>query len=260
VSVKTYDALEQLRFSRYQEHIWIDALCIDQNDKSECSAQVLLIGTIYASAAEVIVWLGKDIRFLSDVIWLHNQTALQSQAWQHLREMNLSGAQRVLFPINKQNPAAQELLAKWQGYWQFFECRTWFTRAWIVQEVILARHIVMWCGEYQLPYDKVVMLVRLLGLSGTIGLINRYADTARGEASPNLMFRLGGYRDMCQDGLPGNNSVVNGTVTSQQGVEALNFHAYAFNLTNLVRTHRATNVKDKVYCRAKRTAALMDRN
>lgn len=37
---------------------WIDAICINQDDKSERENQVILMGDIYRQAAEVIVWLG----------------------------------------------------------------------------------------------------------------------------------------------------------------------------------------------------------
>ena len=38
--------------------IWIDAVCINQNDDLEKSGQIPLMGEIYSKAAEVLVWLG----------------------------------------------------------------------------------------------------------------------------------------------------------------------------------------------------------
>ncbi len=38
--------------------LWIDQVCIEQNDKDEKSAPVKLMGEIYESAHEVLVWLG----------------------------------------------------------------------------------------------------------------------------------------------------------------------------------------------------------
>ncbi|KAF2138826.1 uncharacterized protein K452DRAFT_195993, partial [Aplosporella prunicola CBS 121167] len=55
-----YQAL--LQFSRIketaQQHLWADALCIDQTNIPERGAQVALMGEIYASCARVVVWLG----------------------------------------------------------------------------------------------------------------------------------------------------------------------------------------------------------
>jgi len=38
--------------------IWIDALCIDQQNNSERNHQVRVMGKIYEMAVEVLVWLG----------------------------------------------------------------------------------------------------------------------------------------------------------------------------------------------------------
>lgn len=40
------------------EPIWIDAICINQDDNFEKSSQVRMMGNIYYSASRVIVWLG----------------------------------------------------------------------------------------------------------------------------------------------------------------------------------------------------------
>jgi hypothetical protein len=39
-------------------YIWIDAICIDQSNLSERNHQVALMGTLYAKADRVLVWLG----------------------------------------------------------------------------------------------------------------------------------------------------------------------------------------------------------
>lgn len=40
--------------------IWIDAICINQHDDIEKSAQVNMMGAIFHAASRVIVWLGKS--------------------------------------------------------------------------------------------------------------------------------------------------------------------------------------------------------
>lgn len=40
--------------------IWIDAICINQDDDIEKSAQVNMMGTIFRDASRVIIWLGKS--------------------------------------------------------------------------------------------------------------------------------------------------------------------------------------------------------
>jgi len=53
--------------------IWIDALCINQQDNKEKEHQVLLMGEIYSNASETIVWLEKETPDLKKFIWMHQK-------------------------------------------------------------------------------------------------------------------------------------------------------------------------------------------
>ena len=59
VTENLYFALEQLRPTEVPRYLWIDALCIDQLNDVEKSAQVQLMGDIYKRASRVLIWLGK---------------------------------------------------------------------------------------------------------------------------------------------------------------------------------------------------------
>ncbi|RDW68178.1 hypothetical protein BP6252_09574 [Coleophoma cylindrospora] len=51
-------ALRHLRYTKAGRLLWIDAICIDQENVAERSCQVSFMGTIYALATRVAVWLG----------------------------------------------------------------------------------------------------------------------------------------------------------------------------------------------------------
>jgi hypothetical protein len=55
-------AFYQLRRRRRSRVLWIDAVCIDQAKTSdavdECAVQIQLMGEVYRSASEVIIWFG----------------------------------------------------------------------------------------------------------------------------------------------------------------------------------------------------------
>ena len=53
-------ALRRIRGLDRPKNLWVDAICINQNDNEEKSVQVLLMGDIYANAARTIVWLGEQ--------------------------------------------------------------------------------------------------------------------------------------------------------------------------------------------------------
>lgn len=51
-------ALRHLRQIDCSLNIWIDAICINQDDKEEKSHQVEMMAKIYKSCVEVLAWLG----------------------------------------------------------------------------------------------------------------------------------------------------------------------------------------------------------
>ncbi|GAB7365913.1 hypothetical protein MBLNU230_g7241t1 [Neophaeotheca triangularis] len=52
--------LRRLRFrGTTTSSIWIDALCINQNDDTEKTSQVAQMGVVYSRAEEVVIWLGE---------------------------------------------------------------------------------------------------------------------------------------------------------------------------------------------------------
>jgi hypothetical protein len=53
-----YDFLVRAIREGWTTNLWIDALCINQEDEAEKSKQVMLMGEIYSRASQVLVWLG----------------------------------------------------------------------------------------------------------------------------------------------------------------------------------------------------------
>jgi hypothetical protein len=59
VGVNLFHALRQLRDVQVPVVIWIDFLCINQQDVVERSCQVAMMREIYEKCCEVIIWLGE---------------------------------------------------------------------------------------------------------------------------------------------------------------------------------------------------------
>ncbi|KAI9157921.1 heterokaryon incompatibility protein-domain-containing protein [Paramyrothecium foliicola] len=51
-------ALLRLRYQEHDRYLWVDAVCINQNDIAERSREVLRMLLIYQRAEQVVVWLG----------------------------------------------------------------------------------------------------------------------------------------------------------------------------------------------------------
>jgi hypothetical protein len=59
VTANLYTALLHLRDRSLERILWIDAICIDQNNLEERCQQVQLMAMIYSKAHSVLVWLGE---------------------------------------------------------------------------------------------------------------------------------------------------------------------------------------------------------
>jgi hypothetical protein len=114
--------------------IWIDAICIDQNNAAEKNHQVQQMGKIYKCAEWVLVWLDGDygaaVQSLASLPSRSRNTNERELFW--VRDHKYSGGDWITEENKK-----QLLWLKEHEYW---------TRAWITQEVILARHPVI-CVE-----------------------------------------------------------------------------------------------------------------
>ncbi|RYN72974.1 hypothetical protein AA0117_g8143 [Alternaria alternata] len=103
------------------EWLWIDALCIDQSNNSERSHQVQQMGHIFSRAVKVISWLGDD-----EVIA------------QFFRE---STPPLMLHAVYSKQTHP--------GWVRFLQSDYW-ARAWITQEVALARLITFMAGNEEI--------------------------------------------------------------------------------------------------------------
>jgi hypothetical protein len=127
--------LSRLRHAHDDSVLWVDAICINQNDVAERNQQVQIMAQIYESATSVWIWLGEDDGDIGDVF----QSINSAQGLEH----------RSIFADSDSNFAGE-------GYNQAvinLSRRTYFTRAWIIQEVILARELVLLCGEHSVGWD-----------------------------------------------------------------------------------------------------------
>ncbi|TGO46396.1 hypothetical protein BCON_0328g00120 [Botryotinia convoluta] len=60
VRANLHIALSRLRDPALERIIWIDAICINQEDLNERGSQVQLMAKVYSKASQVIIWLGEE--------------------------------------------------------------------------------------------------------------------------------------------------------------------------------------------------------
>ena len=138
-------ALVHIRNPDKMRTLWIDQICINQDDVDERNKQVALMGRIYSEAGNVIVWLGDGD--LDDGMAFDFAPRLLSYL------PPLSAGQGV----TRQGPVARHALPfiqsrGWIALSRIFG-RPYFRRSWIIQEVALARRAAVHCGPYVIDWD-----------------------------------------------------------------------------------------------------------
>lgn len=120
---------------------WIDAICIHQNRQLERNHQVQLMGTIYRSALKVLVWLGFSDKGLSWTL-----SAMQNQQFDKKSVVDQTcrwaHCSVISSPSDLFEPGLKVTLhrLKSRGIARICELEYW-SRTWIVQELLLAQSI-----------------------------------------------------------------------------------------------------------------------
>lgn len=138
-------------------YIWIDALCINQEDLDEKSHQVSLMRHIFARAEKVIVWLGQESRnasaALMQVQYIFDRFA-HGIAFADLKTMNDFTMSRVTLDGSDDLVEAHEQSDSLRPLIKLYSHK-WFRRIWIVQEIILARSAIVMIGERCITWEVI---------------------------------------------------------------------------------------------------------
>ena len=62
-----YYALQRLRLPHAPRRLWVDQICINQENLEERSQQVQFMNTIYRKATRVLVWHGRDVERVAEL-------------------------------------------------------------------------------------------------------------------------------------------------------------------------------------------------
>lgn len=118
------------------QRLWIDALCIDQNNIEEKNQQVPQMGRIYSGAQSVLIWLGPA----------SDETDSAFDAFENVRKQidDTQDRYAMMQPSSFINamPTGEEFESSILGLLN----REYWTRVWIVQELFLTTRGRVICG------------------------------------------------------------------------------------------------------------------
>lgn len=137
-------ALYYIRYENIPRFVWIDALCINQGDWAERNHQVAQMGSIYAQADEVIAWIGLDQSF--DCV----DTRMAFKTLEKLSSSpDISSFEYSLFR-DFNSMFADGLFDR--SYW---------SRLWIIQEIVIADKLFVHCGSCKISWDKIATICEM---------------------------------------------------------------------------------------------------
>lgn len=176
--------LRHLRKTDKPLQLWVDAICINQNDDNEKSHQVLMMGEIFRSCTSAYIWLGMPKAAHTSI----HQARTSSQCYQYwyLRFTNKRSANgsveadsdhldpfslvrhfakdRHLYdlPCFRRHPDQEHFAfhrdldfeANWNLFMDAIQ-KSWWTRFWCVQESLLPPAATVVLGSWRVPWKTI---------------------------------------------------------------------------------------------------------
>ena len=228
VTLNLESALKRLRAPDIPQSLWIDQLCIYQDDLREKEQQVGLMADIYRQACKVLIWLGDDgdeSRKAHKII----ERLLKSDPFTSFGQINSENdpQQKTRGSIGLEQLKSLGLPGPKDAGWQELRdllSRPWFSRIWTVQEVAVAVDAdFLWGKDFTLHWEDMVSIIRMFW-----------------EHLPKTL--LGS--DVVLRGLPADS--VYRIVATMRTLDNLMRHDL-FNLALMYKAYGASNPRDKLY-------------
>jgi hypothetical protein len=219
VTENLYMALLHLRKGEVTK-VWVDALCINQNNPTERSIQVSQMAQVYQGASMVYVWLGESNRLTEQAFdELYEFT-------QHIGWDNKIPAEH--FVTHLAHP-------KWRAISELLY-RPWFRRVWIIQEILYARHALFVCGGDSLKATTFLTIINSMLEARALSQIMSFhwnklelASGAKRTAIRQLQFMV-----------QARNRTIN-------PLTMMGFRGNLLDYLSQTRWAEATNPRDKIY-------------
>ncbi|KLU89781.1 hypothetical protein MAPG_08750 [Magnaporthiopsis poae ATCC 64411] len=141
ITENLWTALRRFRRRSKVRVIWADAVCINQGDVEEKDFQIPGMVDIYRSATRVLVWLGSDgdkEKAMARLGVLGHRILR--------RESTLSARE-----LDELASCASALLSM-----------PWFSRRWIIQEVVFSPDVALFVGAERTSFFRLVAIIKLL--------------------------------------------------------------------------------------------------
>jgi len=188
IRLNLWQALQHLRFQSRPRVLWVDALCINQDDIQERNKQVKRMSDIYKASKTVLVWLGPE----------ENNSKLALATLSYLgQQIECITEGPIGRSPNAQEPHWYRTTTSlpydneiWTAITHLFR-RLWFSRVWILQEIQLAnKHAMVLVGNNEISWHHLRRAI--LGLDH-----RKNAPRELGECLKNALFIARNTASLC---------------------------------------------------------------
>lgn len=171
IPVNLYQAIAHLYQREMQFSFWIDAVCINQENKAEKGEQLEQMAQVYGQAKQVLVWLGmgdpttdKALESINPVgKFAFEEGILELSEAQFKLLLSNNSDDQQLKKIKAATRKVRESIAEVNrkgdpfpfGTFLDLMDRPWFERTWIIQELVMAQKgaVVFACGHSRILWE-----------------------------------------------------------------------------------------------------------
>ena len=226
-------ALLRIRSTEYAQELWIDALCINQFDQAERNEQVRRMHQVYAQVSSVLAWLGNANPLLEHATYFISMAEETfnslAQDREEIEETSVSSLRGLLAKtLDELNDMEVKTIAC--SLSELYRNEYW-DRLWIVQEIALAKRVIVICGEYE-----AVTLPALIDLGAVLDAKIHQSISSFSKESYNFTLMLSALA------LTGPNSVTLAPIPDMPWT-----NTYSNNLIHLALTKRCKDPRDKIF-------------
>ena len=178
--------LHQLEARRDLRFIWIDQICINQQDDVEKAVQVKMMRDIYVSAHKVLVWLGPSTKG-SDL------------AMDSIPPLDEAIGVLPQSPFARENITSSRLPGQDDAFWPALVdlyARPWYDRLWVLQEAILAKDIEVLCGNRSMPWAAFASFATKMYELFPLALVLAYYRQSHGCSDDSAQAQTRGFMNI----------------------------------------------------------------
>jgi hypothetical protein len=152
-------ALRHLRYLGQSRTLWVDAICINQDDVLERNHEVNRMRTIYSLAKRTIIWLGEEADDSTRAMLTPDHFAKQVE-FMNGAIGDAPGAENVLWWRSEYRLPYDE--STWSCLLDLLR-RPWFSRVWVLQEALLGNQMsIVQCGKTSLLWPALRKAILVL--------------------------------------------------------------------------------------------------